>query len=84
MKEKVHLKKIGNSKGVILSKKILEAAGISDTEAELIIEAGREGITIKPSSGNIREGWSEAFREMRKNEDDKLIIPDVFEDESFE
>ncbi|MBD0287465.1 MAG: AbrB/MazE/SpoVT family DNA-binding domain-containing protein [Flavisolibacter sp.] len=83
MKEKVHFKKIGNSKGVILSKKILEAAGISDTEAELIIEAGREGITIKPSSGEIREGWSEAFREIRKNEDNKLIIPDVFEDESF-
>ena len=84
MEDRVYLKKIGNSKGIILSKKILEAAGISDTDAELIIEAGHEGIIIKPLRSKIRNGWSKAFRQMRKNGDDQLIIPDVLEDETFE
>jgi hypothetical protein len=28
-----------------------------------------------------REGWDEAFKEMAKNGDDALAIPDVFADE---
>ena len=83
MKDRIRLKKIGNSKGIILSKKILDAAGISDIDAELLIEAGPDGIIIKPSN-KVREGWSKAFKQMRENGDDQLIIPDVFEDETFE
>jgi hypothetical protein len=30
-----------------------------------------------------RKGWSEAFQKMHEAGDDKLLIPDVFEDESF-
>lgn len=28
-----------------------------------------------------RKGWAKAFKEMAKNGDDKLIIPDFFDDE---
>ncbi|GAB2494338.1 hypothetical protein [Algoriphagus taiwanensis] len=30
-----------------------------------------------------RKGWAEAFKEMHEADDDQLLIPDVFEDESF-
>lgn len=30
-----------------------------------------------------RKGWAEAFKEMHIAGDDHLLIPDVFEDESF-
>jgi antitoxin MazE len=31
-----------------------------------------------------RRGWAKAFKRMAKNGDDKLLMPDVFEDEKFE
>jgi antitoxin MazE len=31
-----------------------------------------------------RKGWEKAFMEMNANEDDKLIITDIFEDENTE
>lgn len=30
-----------------------------------------------------RKGWAEAFKEMQEAGEDKLLIPDVFEDEEF-
>ena len=35
------------------------------------------------NAGQPRKGWAEAFREMAKNGDDELIIPDIFEDEDL-
>ncbi|MGY5845995.1 hypothetical protein ACW6QP_01130 [Salegentibacter sp. HM20] len=37
---------------------------------------------MKASFG--RENWEEKLREMAENNDDALLIDDVFEDESFE
>ena len=31
-----------------------------------------------------RRGWAKASKRMVRNGDDKLIMPDVFEDEKFE
>ena len=31
-----------------------------------------------------RRGWAKASKRMVRNGDDKLLIPDVFEDETFE
>lgn len=72
--------KIGNSKGLRLSKTILEKYNIQD-KVELILE--KEQIILKPIS-QPRQGWEESFKEMRANGDDRLLIDDVFEDESFE
>ena len=30
-----------------------------------------------------RKGWAEAFKEMHEVGEDKILIPDVFDDESF-
>ncbi|MEP2774236.1 MAG: AbrB/MazE/SpoVT family DNA-binding domain-containing protein [Fulvivirga sp.] len=71
---------IGNSKGLRLSKEILERYNIQD-KVELILEKGR--IVLKPIA-KPRKGWGKSFEKMAKNNDDKLFIDDVFDDEDFE
>ena len=72
--------KIGNSKGIRLSKSLLERYNIRD-RIELILEKGR--IILKPVP-EPRQGWDEAFRQMHSNGEDSLLIPDVFDDETTE
>jgi antitoxin MazE len=72
--------KIGNSKGIRLSKTILEKYEIKDT-MEVILE--KDHIVLKPKT-KPRKGWDKAFKKMHVNGDDKLIMPDVFPDENHE
>ncbi len=71
---------IGNSKGIRLSKTILEKYSISD-KVELILEKGY--IILKPKA-EPRKGWDKAFKKMHENGDDQLLMDDVFDDENFE
>lgn len=71
---------IGNSKGVRLSKTLIEKYNIKD-KVELILEKGQ--IIIKPIS-SPRKGWGKAFKEMNENGDDQLLFDDVFENENLE
>ncbi|MDD3771652.1 MAG: AbrB/MazE/SpoVT family DNA-binding domain-containing protein [Weeksellaceae bacterium] len=71
---------IGNSKGIRLSKALLEQYNITDT-LEIILE--KERIILKPKSVP-RKGWEKSFKQMHKNGDDTLLIDDIFEDETFE
>jgi antitoxin MazE len=72
--------KIGNSKGVRLSKTLIEKYNIKDS-VELLLE--KDYFIIKPVS-NPRKNWEAAFEKMSKNGDDKLLIDDIFENENFE
>jgi antitoxin MazE len=72
--------KIGNSKGIRLSKTLLDKYNIQDT-VEVILEKGQ--IVIKPLS-RPRKGWEKAFKRMSENGDDRLLINDVFDDENLE
>jgi antitoxin MazE len=72
--------KIGNSKGLRLSKALLDRYNIKD-KVELILQKGQ--IIIKPID-SPRKGWDEAFKQMHENGDDALLMDDVFEDENFE
>ena len=72
--------KIGNSKGIRLSKELLDRYNIKD-KIDLILEKGQ--ILLKPVS-KPRKGWEDSFKEMYDNGDDKLLIDDVFEDETLE
>lgn len=72
--------KIGNSKGLRLSKTLLEKYNIKD-KVELILENGF--MILKPIS-KPRKGWDKAFKEMQKNGEDHLLFNDVFNDENFE
>jgi antitoxin MazE len=71
---------IGNSKGIQLSKSILDRYSIKDT-VELILE--KEQIVIRPKAKS-RKGWEAAFKKMHKLNEDKALFPDVFEDENLE
>ncbi|WP_167597387.1 AbrB/MazE/SpoVT family DNA-binding domain-containing protein [Leeuwenhoekiella sp. ZYFB001] len=72
--------KIGNSKGLRLSKTILEKYGIKD-KVELILEKGQ--IILKPIK-TPRKDWDKEFKKMSENGDDKLLMNDVFDDENLE
>ena len=71
---------IGNSKGIRLTKTILDKYNITDT-VELILE--KEYIKLKPKTTS-RIGWEESFKKMHEKGDDKLFMSDVFDDENFE
>ena len=72
--------KIGNSKGLRLSKTILEKYALGD-KVELILEA--DHIILKPIH-EPRKGWEKAFENMHAEGEDKLLMDDVFKDEDFE
>ncbi|GAB5466958.1 MAG: AbrB/MazE/SpoVT family DNA-binding domain-containing protein [Candidatus Kapaibacteriales bacterium] len=76
----VSLINIGNSRGIRLSKSIIDQYKLKD-KIELVLEKNR--IIIKPVS-SPRKGWDKAFKEMHESGDDKLLLPDVFEDEELE
>lgn len=71
---------IGNSKGIRLSKTILEKYSISD-KIEVILE--KNYIILKPKA-EPRKDWEKAFKKMHQNGDDQLLIDDIFEDETFD
>ena len=65
---------IGNSKGIRLTKNLLEKYDIRD-KVEMILEKGR--IILKPVS-KPRQGWEKSFRQMDENGEDSLLIDDIF------
>ena len=71
---------IGNSKGIRLSKTILEKYNIGD-KIELILEKGY--IILRPKT-EPQKNWKNAFKKMHENGDDQLLMNDVFDDENFE
>jgi antitoxin MazE len=72
--------KIGNSRGLRLNKTILEKYHIKD-KVELILEKGQ--IILRPIE-SPRKNWEEKFKEMSANNDDELLMNDVFEDENLD
>ena len=76
----VSVVQIGNSKGIRLSKALLEKYHIVD-KLELVLE--NDYIILKPVA-EPRKNWEEAFAEMHRNGDDKLLIDSVFENENWD
>ena len=76
----VSIVQIGNSKGIRLSKTIIEKYNLRD-KVDLTLEKGQ--IIIKPLS-RPRKGWDAAFKKMSEQGDDRLLFNDVFEDENLE
>ncbi len=70
---------IGNSKGIRLSKTVLEKYNIQET-MELILE--KDHMILKPKTSS-RKGWEKSFKKMHENGDDKPILPEIFEEEDF-
>jgi antitoxin MazE len=76
----VSLINVGNSKGIILSKTILEKYGFVE-KIELVMKQDHlELIPVKPP----RQGWDEAFKEMHEKGEDRLLDDDVLDDDLWE
>ncbi|TAF74225.1 MAG: AbrB/MazE/SpoVT family DNA-binding domain-containing protein [Bacteroidetes bacterium] len=71
---------IGNSKGIRLSKTVIEKYNFQD-KIELILE--NDYLILKPKP-TPRMGWEKSFKEMNQNGDDLLLMPDVFEKDNLE
>lgn len=76
----VSVVQIGNSKGIRLSKTLLEKYHITD-KVELVLE--NDYIILKPVA-EPRKNWEAVFAEMHRNGDDKLLIDSVFEEENWD
>ena len=76
----VKLSNIGNSKGVILRKRLLKEYGIA--ESVEVIESP-EGILLKKPD-NPREGWAEAFKKEIEEYGYDQIMPDFMDDDVIE
>lgn len=72
--------KVGNSNGIILPAALLKELKLT-TKSTVRIELEKGAIVIRPG---VRLGWEEAAIKMRQNDDDELLIPDIFEDEPME
>lgn len=72
--------RIGNSRGIRLTKTLLDQYQIGD---EVNLRMEEAGIVIEPVR-KPRSGWDEIFNERALEDADDLLIQDVFEDESFE
>ncbi|TVQ41524.1 MAG: AbrB/MazE/SpoVT family DNA-binding domain-containing protein [Spirochaetaceae bacterium] len=78
---RVSIVPIGNSRGIRLPKAILEQLQISD-QVELEVE--NKQIILRPINKNPRSDWEEALQEMKKNQEDKLLIPETGTEEGFD
>ena len=61
--------RIGNSKGIRLSKSLIEQYNMKD---EVLLEAKKDSIVIRPVE-NPRAEWEKSFEKMRLRGDDALL-----------
>ena len=70
----VAIRKMGNSRGVLIPKPILAQVGLEGV-ADLQVRDGV--IEIRPLHRNPREGWAEDARRLAEQGDDALVWPEV-------
>jgi antitoxin MazE len=76
----IQVVQIGNSKGIRLSKTLIDKYHIKD---KVVLRLEKDQIVLK-SVTTPRKGWDKAFKAMHENGDDKLFINDLFNDETLE
>jgi len=70
---KIAIRRIGNSKGVIIPTAILSQLGL-ENEADLSVKDG--ALVIRPPKKEARAGWSEASKQLAVSGDDILVMPE--------
>ncbi len=73
----VNVVKVGNSKGVRIPAPFLKQLGISE---RVSMEVEGDALVIRPV-GAPRQGWEEAFKRMRGNDDDLLLVEEILDDD---
>ncbi len=67
------IRRIGNSRGVLIPKPLLDQAGL-DGEAEILLEGN--ALIIRQPKRALRSGWAEASKKIAANGEDSLVLPD--------
>ncbi len=70
---RVSIRTMGNSKGILIPKPILEQTGLLDV-ADLQVNNGV--IEIRPIQRNPREGWAADSQRIAQAGDDALVWPE--------
>ncbi|MEO8010481.1 MAG: AbrB/MazE/SpoVT family DNA-binding domain-containing protein [Dokdonella sp.] len=71
------IRKMGNSRGILIPKPILAQLGLEGS-ADLQVRDGV--IEIRALRRDPREGWTEDARRLAEHKDDALVWPDVAND----
>jgi antitoxin MazE len=82
---KATIRKIGNSRGVLIPKRLLAQAGL-ENEVEAIITVEDHAVVLRPARQAPRAGGAEASRRIAEAEDDPMVWPefDHAEDEQWQ
>lgn len=67
----IPIRRIGNSRGVVIPKPILSQAGLEDS-VELSIEG--DAIVLRRPTGPARAGWAAAARALADQGGDRLVM----------
>ena len=70
---KTAIRRMGNSRGVIIPKPVLAQLGLQD-EAEMVVE--KDCIVLRRPQKRAREGWAEASQKIAAEREDKLVWPE--------
>jgi antitoxin MazE len=73
---RVHLVKIGNSRGVRLPRAVIEEAELGED----ITLTVRKGVVTLRAARPVRAGWAEAAKECHEAGEDALILGDLKND----
>jgi antitoxin MazE len=67
---------IGNSKGIIIPKTIIEQCGLKE---RVSLEVKDNCLVISPASNYLRQGWSEAIIAAGGSNNDELLMDDYLD-----
>jgi antitoxin MazE len=67
------IRRLGNSRGILIPKPLLKQAGLED-QAEILVE-GNTLIVRRPKKFP-RQGWAEASKEIAARGEDRLVLQD--------
>jgi antitoxin MazE len=67
------IRRLGNSRGILIPKPLLKQAGLED-QAEILVE-GNTLILRRPRKAT-RQGWADASKEIAARSEDRMALPD--------
>jgi antitoxin MazE len=70
---KTTIRKMGNSRGVIIPKPLLAQVGLQD-EADMVVE--KDCIVLRRPKAEVRDGWAAASQKIAIAGDDALVWPE--------
>jgi antitoxin MazE len=73
---KTKITNIGNSKGIIIPKTIIEQCGLKE---RVTLEVKDNCLVISPTSNHLRQGWSEAIIAAGGGDNDELLMGDYLD-----